>query len=99
MVGHLSFVLRAVVMNHFLCEQTTSTWYVLLFNIWTGIYHSLLPRCSNHLRVGTSYFFSKTRRRHLISHKVIILTIGASRIYRGLADYSSITEFNWEEEK
>ena len=30
---------------------------------------------------------------------VIILIIGASRIYRGLADYSHITEFNWEEEK
>jgi len=29
----------------------------------------------------------------------IIMVIGASRIYRGLADYSSMTEFNWNKEK
>jgi len=31
--------------------------------------------------------------------ELIMMTIGASRIYRGLADYSSMTEFNWNEEK
>ena len=83
----------------FPCEQYTSTWYVLLFNVGIGIMTRFLPRCSKHPNVSTSCLFSQTRRRHIISHKVIILAIGASRIYRGLADYSSITEFNWEEEK
>jgi len=31
--------------------------------------------------------------------ELIIMAVGASRIYRSLADYSSMTEFNWNEEK
>ncbi|KAI0256380.1 hypothetical protein BJV78DRAFT_1151128 [Lactifluus subvellereus] len=31
--------------------------------------------------------------------ELIMMAVGASRIYRGLADYSSMTEFNWEDEK
>jgi hypothetical protein len=31
--------------------------------------------------------------------EVIMMAVGASRIYRSLADYSSMTEFNWENER
>jgi hypothetical protein len=31
--------------------------------------------------------------------ELIMMAIGASRIYRSLADYSSMTEFNWENER
>jgi hypothetical protein len=32
-------------------------------------------------------------------HKVIMMAVGASRIYRYLADYTCMSEFNWNEEK
>jgi hypothetical protein len=31
--------------------------------------------------------------------ELIMMAVGASRIYRSLADYSSMTEFNWENER
>ena len=32
-------------------------------------------------------------------HKVIMMAVGASRIYRHLADYTCMSEFNWDDEK
>jgi hypothetical protein len=47
--------LRAVLIYLFSCEQSTSTWYVLLFNTGIGIMTRCVSRCSKHPRVSTAY--------------------------------------------